>query len=67
VTEAGRTSLRVPRFPTRTLVLMVLALLAFAWMWLQTHRTAQQQAAVEPDVPTVRATPVQLVPAGGDQ
>lgn len=28
------------RFPTRTLVLMVLALLAFVWMYLQTHKPA---------------------------
>lgn len=28
----------MPRFPARTLVLMTLALLAFAYMWWQTHR-----------------------------
>jgi hypothetical protein len=28
----------VIRFPNRTLVLMVLALLSFAWFWWQTHR-----------------------------
>ncbi len=33
-------------FPTRTLVLMVLALLAFGWMYWQTHsRTPAQKTA----------------------
>lgn len=26
------------RFPVRTLVLMILAVLAFVWMWVMTHR-----------------------------
>lgn len=30
----------MPRFPTRTLVLMTLALFAFGFMWWQTHRVA---------------------------
>jgi hypothetical protein len=33
----------VRRFPTRTLVLMVMALLAFLWMW---YGTGAQRAAV---------------------
>jgi len=33
----------VRRFPTRTLVLMVMALLAFLWMW---YGTRGQRAAV---------------------
>lgn len=52
----------MPRFPMRTLVLMVLALAAFVWMWAQTHR-ARAPALDAP--PTV--TPVQLVAPGGDQ
>lgn len=60
----------MPRFPTRTVILMVLALGAFAWMWLQTHRAVTAPAAgkTEPTAPpTLSATPVQLVPVGGDQ
>jgi hypothetical protein len=41
----------VDRFPTRTLVLMVLTLVAFAWFWWQTHRAAAARAGhlrVEP-------------------
>lgn len=56
----------MPRFPTRTLVLMLLALGAFLWMWLQTHR-APAPASGPSTPPTLSATPVQLVPAGGDQ
>lgn len=37
------------RFPTRTLVLMTLALFAFAWFWWRTHKPAPQK--------TVSATP----------
>lgn len=58
----------MPRFPTRTLVLMLLALAAFVWMWLQTHRAAGPAPANGPPTPpTMSATPVQLVPAGGDR
>jgi hypothetical protein len=49
----------------RTIVLMVLALFAFAWMWVQTHR---QQAVKTLPAPR-QATPVKLIPApaGGDR
>ena len=58
----------MPRFPTRTLVLMLLALGAFLWMWLQTHRAPAPAPPSGPSAPpTLSATPVQLVPAGGDQ
>jgi hypothetical protein len=43
------------RFPTRTLVLMVLALLAFGWMW-------SQQQARRP--PRLRVTEIDLVSPG---
>lgn len=36
----------MPRFPTRTLILMTLALFAFVFMWWQTHRA--QPAAPAP-------------------
>ncbi len=43
------------RFPTRTLVLMVLTLLAFGWMYWQTHLNA-------PPPPQHKATPpVQII------
>lgn len=32
------------RFPKRTLILMILALLAFLWMWIQTRRLHVQPA-----------------------
>ena len=32
------------RFPKRTVVLMILAMLAFVWMYWQTHRAAPQSA-----------------------
>lgn len=35
------------RFPTRTLVLMVFTLLAFAWMYWQTHRVRPAPATLE--------------------
>ena len=28
----------MPRFPTRTLILMTAALFAFVWFWWQSHR-----------------------------
>ncbi len=34
------------RFPTRTLVLMAMALLAFVWMWWQTHRAVTPHHAL---------------------
>jgi hypothetical protein len=33
----------MPRFPTRTLVLMVLALAVFGWLWWQTHGPARSE------------------------
>lgn len=56
----------MPRFPRRTLVLMVLALGAFLWMWIQTHRAPRPAAPTGSEPPALRATPVELVPAGGD-
>ncbi|MEW6431858.1 MAG: hypothetical protein AB1730_10150 [Myxococcota bacterium] len=56
----------MPRFPRRTLVLMVLALVAFLWMWAQTHRAPRPAAPAGSEPPALRATPVELVPAGGD-
>jgi hypothetical protein len=35
------------RFPTRTLVLMVLTLLAFGWFWWQTHRVSATPVQIE--------------------
>jgi hypothetical protein len=54
----------VQKFPTRTLVLMVLALLAFAWMWWQTQHLRQTPApAAGP-----HALDVEILPAqGGDR
>ncbi len=37
---------RVPRFPTRTLILMTLALLAFGQMWWRTHQTPAPEVLV---------------------
>jgi hypothetical protein len=37
----------VARFPTRTLVLMALTLMAFAWFWYQTHRGSPQAVQIE--------------------
>jgi len=34
----------VTRFPTRTLILMALALLSFAWFWWRMHPKATPQA-----------------------
>ncbi len=46
------------KFPTRTLVLMALALLAFVWFWLQTHRAPKPARAAEPPA----AVDVQVLP-----
>ena len=49
------------RFPTRTLVLMVLTLLAFGWMYWRTHLSGAKPAPVDGG-----PVPVELVaPAGG--
>jgi len=49
----------VPRFPTRTLVLMVLSLLSFGWMWWRTHLVAAKgpQQPVQVIVITDGGTP----------
>lgn len=38
----------VPRFPSRTLVLMILALASFAWFFWQTHARAERESAKAP-------------------
>ena len=49
------------RFPKRTLVLMVLAVLAFGWMYWRTHAGAAQTAPL-------KAHPIELlILEGGDQ
>lgn len=50
----------MPRFPTRTLVLMLLALVAFVWMWLQTHRATP----VADVIPVEVSGPSRPLPAG---
>jgi hypothetical protein len=35
------------RFPRRTLILMILALLAFVWMWWRTHRLPSRREPFE--------------------
>ena len=44
------------RFPKRTLILMILALLAFLWMWWATHRLPARAPAVR-IVPPVAPVP----------
>ena len=48
----------VPRFPTRTVVLMVLALISFVWFYIQMHKAKPASAAAE-----LTVTPVKLSPA----
>lgn len=43
----------VMRFPKRTIVLMILAMLSFVWMYWQTHRAAPH---------SVQTHPVELAP-----
>jgi hypothetical protein len=40
----------MPRFPTRTIVLMVLALVAFGWMWSQQARRPPRLRITEIDL-----------------
>jgi hypothetical protein len=40
--EDVKKQLRLKRFPTRTLLLMIGALLAFVWFWCQTHPSAKR-------------------------
>jgi hypothetical protein len=51
------------RFPTRTLVLMALALLAFVWMWVQTHRAAPLQPPLRATVVGPGALQIEAPPA----
>jgi hypothetical protein len=53
----------VARFPTRTLVLMTLALLSFVWFWWRTHQVqnAPPPAPVQPNSPL----PVLVLMDGG--
>lgn len=44
------------RFPVRTLVLMILALLAFIWMWVMTHRARPQRMSPLGPIPAHSAT-----------
>jgi hypothetical protein len=53
------------RFPLRTLLLMVLALLAFARMWWVTH--SKQRPEARPLGQTIEVTPLTQPPAGGDR
>jgi len=43
------------RFPTRTLVLMLLTLVAFGWFWVMTHQRP---------TPPMRVVPVEVLDAG---
>jgi hypothetical protein len=45
-----RTFTFVQRFPTRTIVLMILALLSFAWFWWKTHQREQRALTITPIV-----------------
>lgn len=38
------------RFPTRTIVLMILALLSFVWFFWKTHQRAERALTVTPIV-----------------
>jgi hypothetical protein len=49
------------RFPKRTIVLMILAMLSFVWMYWQTHRSAPQSATDEQAQPA-KAQPVEIIP-----
>jgi hypothetical protein len=60
---AGCMTSTVQKFPQRTLVLMVLALLAFGWFFVSMHRVTAAKAA-----PPSNVQPVQLIVApGGDR
>jgi len=51
----------VPRFPLRTMILMILTLASFVWFYWATHRTAA------PAPPRHTFQEVQVVPRNGDQ
>ncbi len=53
------------RFPLRTLLLMILALFAFAWMWWTTHRPHPPPSVTGPQLP--HAIPVRPIAPGGEQ
>lgn len=40
----------VSKFPTRTIVLMVLALISFAWFWWKTHQRSTRELTITPIV-----------------
>jgi hypothetical protein len=40
----------VPKFPTRTIVLMVLTLFAFAWFFWKTHQRSERTITITPVV-----------------
>ncbi len=40
--EEVKKQLRLKRIPTRTLLLMIIALFAFVWFWCQTHPSASR-------------------------
>jgi len=42
--EDLKKQLRLKRFPTRTLLLMIIALFAFVWFWCQTHPSANRRS-----------------------
>ena len=51
------------KFPQRTIVLMVLALIAFGFFFTNMQRRAQKPAAAQPNVQPVML----LAPTGGDK
>ena len=46
----------MPRFPTRTLILMSLALFAFAWMYWQMHNAKPARTAMPANVEWIDLT-----------
>ena len=44
----------MPRFPTRTLVLMILALASFGWFFFQTHARVEPSAAPRGSITEVK-------------
>jgi hypothetical protein len=52
----------VQRFPPRTIALMFLALVAFAWFYWRTHQIRRA-----PPPPPSRLQGIQVIPMGGDR